>query len=541
MNADTASQQRLRGLVEANLAIASDLDLPTVLHRIVESVHDLVGAQYAALGVLSADHLGLEEFITVGMSEGQRRRIGHLPEGRGVLGALIEDPRPIRLDHVGDDPRAVGFPPGHPPMDSFLGVPIRVRDSVFGNLYLTNSRNGRFTEDDEALVASLAAAAGVAIHNARLFDESRRRQEWLQASADLTRELLSIDEDRAARLLVEVMQPLADADLVVLVVPRERQPGLTVSAAVGVAADRLEGAQFPVGSTVTETVLESGEPVLVEDVTQREVYGPYVPHMLSLGPAMLLPLISREGAHGVLIACRKAGRHPFREADLAMGTTFANHASLALEVAQGRLDHEHMVLLEDRTRIARDLHDHVIQQLFAAGMTVQGIATGVVDEAGAEALEKTVDTIDEAIKQIRTAIFQLRPHQHRNTSLRSQILDVAAELTPALGFEPRVRFEGPIDAATDKELAADLLAVVREGLSNTAKHARASQATVRVEATERAIEVVVEDDGIGTGSAIRRSGLTNLQQRAEHRAGSLLVSPGPGGRGTTLTCTVPLA
>ena len=531
------TQERLRALMLANRSIVGDLELPVVLRRIVEAATELVDARYGALGVIAPDASGLEEFVYVGMDEDAVRLIGHLPEGKGLLGALIDDPYPIRLDHMRDDPRAVGFPEGHPPMESFLGVPVRVRDEVFGNLYLSNSATGHFTEDDEAVVQSLAATAGVAIENARLFAQSRRRQDWLQASAEVTRHSLLVGHQAAQQEVVDVVRRLAEADLVLLA--SEDGDQLAVSAAAGEAAQRLRSEAFPLAGTVSEQVFATGKATLVGDAAAREVEGRYPPHVLSTGPAMVVPLVGSKGVRGVLIAARSRERRRYTEDDLEMAETFATHTSLALELSEARQDQERMVLLEDRARIARDLHDHVIQQLFAAGMTVQGVMSGMGDDPRASVLDKVVDTLDDAVKQVRTSIFQLRPHQHGGSSLRSPVLAVVADVVRALGFDPSVSFEGPVDAVSDPALAEDVVAVVREALSNTAKHAHATSAQVRLHASASRLEVVVTDDGTGLRSA-RRSGLQNLRDRAVARAGTLTIDEPAPERGTALVWSVPL-
>jgi signal transduction histidine kinase len=532
------TQERLRKLVAANQAIVGDLDLTTVLRRIVEAACELVGAQYGALGVIAPDGDGLEAFVHVGMDEEDARRIGHLPQGKGLLGALIDDPYPIRLDRIDQDPRSVGFPEGHPPMESFLGVPVRVRDEVFGNLYLSNSSKGHFDEDDEALVMSLAATAGVAIDNARLFQRSRRRQEWLAASAEVTRRILAAGDEGAVHTIVETVRRLADARMVALLRPAGDGAEVRVLAAVGEGTDRLVGERFPVAGTLSRAVLETGEPVLVDDAAEGRVDGSFLAEVATVGPVMLVPLVASERVRGVLMTGRRFGSRRFNEVDLEMATTFATHASLALEVADARLDQERMALLEDRTRIAQDLHDHVIQQLFAAGMTVQGVAVGITDPARARMLDKVVDTLDDAVKQIRTSIFQLRPPTHGGASLRASVLQAVTDVVPALGFEPRVTFDGPVDAVSDDALSADVLAVVREALSNTAKHAAAGSATVHLHATAASLDVTVADDGTGLAGS-RRSGLANLRDRAERRGGRLLVNEPPPDRGTRLFWSVP--
>jgi signal transduction histidine kinase len=532
------TQERLRGLLTANQAFLGDLDLHTVLRRIVEAACELVGAKYGALGVIAPDGSGLEDFIYVGLDESDRRRIGHLPEGKGLLGALIDDPYPVRLEHVGDDVRAVGFPEGHPPMDSFLGVPVRIRDEVFGNLYLTEAASGHFDEDDEALVMSLAVTAGVAIENARLFEESRRRQEWLQASAEVTRQVLASGDESPLQTVVSTVCRLAAADLVALVIPHDAGV-LAVPAAAGDGAEQLVGTSWPSDGTLSERVLATAEPLLVDNAAHDETGESKLPFVARLGPVMLLPLLGSNGVAGVLITGRAQGRRRFSHGDLEMASTFAGHASTALQLAEARADRERMTLLEDRTRIARDLHDHVIQQLFAAGMTVQGVAVGLSDPGPAKMLDKVVDNLDDAVKQIRTSIFQLRPHSYAGASLRAAVLELSAQITRMLGFEPHVSFDGPIDAVSDPALSDDVLAVVREALTNTAKHARARSATVRLHASAARLDVTVRDDGIGLASE-RRSGLENLRVRAEKRGGTLLVNDPPPESGTSIVWTVPL-
>lgn len=531
--------QRLRGLLQANQSIVGDLELPVVLRRIVEAARDLVGAQYAALGVIAPDGSGLEEFVHTGMAEADVEAIGHLPQGKGLLGALIDDPHAIRLEHIDSDVRSAGFPDGHPQMDSFLGVPIRVRDEVFGNLYLTNAASGHFDEEDEALASALAATAAVAVENARLFEASRLRQLWLAASAELTRDVLAVTDQAPLQRLVDTVRKLADVDVVTLVLPVDGGTALEVAAGAGQGTRTMVGRRLPVEGSWAQEVLATGEALRVVNASERGLEGPELPFALSIGPAMLLPLTGSGGVRGVVMVGRWHGRRRFTERELENGFTFATHASLALELADARRDQEQMSLLEDRTRIARDLHDHVIQQLFAAGMIVQGVATGVSDGAHAAMLDKVVDTLDLAVKQIRTSIFQLRLRADTTNSLRAAVLEVVADVVPALGFEPYVSFEGPVDAVSDAALAADARAVVREALTNIAKHARASAARVRLHATATRLDVTVSDDGVGLGGD-RRSGLANLQERAARRDGTLQVNDPPPESGTTLVWSVPL-
>jgi signal transduction histidine kinase len=539
-----ATQGRLRGLLAANRAITADLTLPTVLRRIVDAGCQLVRARYGALGVLAPDG-GLAEFVHVGLDEGTVARIGHLPEGKGLLGALIDDPKTIRLRSIEDDPRSVGFPPHHPPMTSFLGVPVLVRGKVFGNLYLTERIDGgEFTADDEELVAALAATAGVAIENARLYEQSQRRQDWLQASAKITRQLLSAEGEEPLQLIAREARQIADADVVTVVLPTESRERMMVEVAAGRAADELTGMSYPIEHTLTGLALSSGHPVLVGDADDSD-YDSHLSEVLPVGPVMVLPLVGTVDTRGALVIARLRGRNRFDDADLDMATTFANHAAVALELADGRENQQRMILLEDRDRIARDLHDHVIQRLFAAGLAVESVAARPGSDETSLRLRRVVTELDETIRQIRTSIFQLRgPMTAEVGTTRSAVLSVVSELQPVLGFEPRVTFAGPVDLAAPDASVDDLIAALREALTNVARHAKARCVDVAVEATTDSLVLEVTDDGVGVGDGSRWSGLANLRARAEHHGGTFTIGPiaePPNYRqGTLLRWTIPL-
>ena len=539
-----ATQGRLRGLLAANRTITADLTLPTVLRRIVEAGCQLVRARYGALGVLAPDG-GLAEFVHVGLDEGTVARIGHLPEGKGLLGALIDDPRTIRLRSIEDDSRSVGFPPHHPPMTSFLGVPVLVRGKVFGNLYLTERIDGgEFTADDEELVAALAATAGVAIENARLYEQSQRRQDWLQASAKITRQLLSAEGEEPLQLIAREARQIADADVVTVVLPTESRERMMVEVAAGRAADELTGMSYPIEHTLTGLALSSGHPVLVGDADDSD-YDSHLSEVLPVGPVMVLPLMGTVDTRGALVIARLRGRNRFDDADLDMATTFANHAAVALELADGRENQQRMILLEDRDRIARDLHDHVIQRLFAAGLAVESVAARPGSDETSLRLRRVVTELDETIRQIRTSIFQLRgPMTAEVGTTRSAVLSVVSELEPVLGFEPRVTFAGPVDLAAPDASVDDLIAALREALTNVARHAKARCVDVAVEATTDSLVLEVTDDGVGIGEGSRWSGLANLRARAEHHGGTFtigpIVEPPDYRQGTLLRWTIPL-
>lgn len=533
-----AAQDRLEALLRATQRIVGELDLDVVLQRVVEAACELVGAPYGALGIISPDGRALQQFVHVGISDQTVEKIGNLPEGKGLLGALIDDPRPIRLRDLSSDARSVGFPEGHPPMRAFLGAPVRLRDQVFGNLYLTREEDREFSASDQELVSALASTAGLVITSARLYEESNRRHQWLQASTAVTRELLTESGD-ALRLIAARVQSLAGADLVSVAVPVDAGSQIELAVAVGTGEVHLSGYRYPAAGTLAEHVLRTGEPVVVPDAVTLNSAGDSVVHIATvvpLGPVALVPLTGEGTARGILQVARVSGGTPFTSAEVEMLCEFAVHAELALEIADARAEAERMAMFAERTRIARDLHDHAIQQLFAAGMAVESVrASTAFNGPESERLDSVVVTIDDAIRQIRTAIFQLQPTATRE-SVRMAVLEAVAGAARALGFDARIEFIGPVDSITDTDLGRDVAAVVREALTNVARHARASAASVRVEADGGKVHVRVTDDGIGIPSAVRHSGLSNLRQRAENRGGTFTATPGPTG-GTVLTWT----
>jgi signal transduction histidine kinase len=534
------AQERLRRLLNANRSIVQELSLPAVLRRIVETARDVAGARYAALGVIGADGL-LEQFLHVGLDDDAVREIGELPKGRGVLGALIEDPEPIRLTRISDDARSSGFPDGHPPMTTFLGVPIRSRDAVFGNLYLTDRVDGGpFTAADEELVLALAATAGVAVENARLYEESRRRQEWLRASGEISRQLLDPEADYSDTLhrIVTSVKRLASADVVTLVRPTDDDPNrLEAVVATGAAERDLIGLRYAKRDSIAWQAMQQGRGVRVEAVDQRQdIYlhlRPYVP----VTQAMALPLRGETGPRGAIVAGRIGPYAPFTDADLDMAETFAGQAAIALELSDARADQQRLGVLEDRDRIARDLHDHVIQRLFAAGLSLQSIAATVDDEAVDKRLTRTVDELDDTIRQIRTTIFALQEESSR--SLRGTALAVVDQLAPLLPVRPEVELVGPLDTIASEAIIADVEAVLRESLTNVAKHARATRIRVFVQADAARLALTVIDNGIGLGEGTRRSGLANLNRRAERHGGRLDVGNSSEG-GLRLQWSIPL-
>src|SRR5271166_270554 len=353
-----ATRDRMHSLLEAVVAIGSGLDLETTLKRIVEAAAGLVDARYGALGVIG-DNERLAEFVPVGLDAADIAKIDHWSEGRGLLDLLIRDPRPLRLADIAAHPDSSGFPEGHPAMQSFLGVPIRVRDEVFGNLYLTEKRGGgEFTEDDEAVLVALGSAAGVAIENARLYEAARRQQRWMQANAEVATSLLSgADPDTVLAGLTNQVRELSQADLVVLALPELDTRRLTIRFAVGDGADDTRGLVLPADQSLSGYVLNSGEALAVDDFALDERTAEVVREPMGhIGPAILFPLGVAGDVRGVLTVGRRRGGMPFPEATAEVAGSFAVQAGIALELADRRRDAERLSLFEDRDRIARDLH-----------------------------------------------------------------------------------------------------------------------------------------------------------------------------------------
>ena len=529
-----ATQGRLRSLLRANRLVVEELELTEVLRRIVEAALDLVDARYGALGVIGSDGR-LEQFIHVGMSQQEADAIGNLPRGEGILGAVIDAAEPIRLEHLGDDPRSVGFPEHHPAMEGFLGVPIRVRGEVYGNLYLTSPLAGAFSSEDEELVGVLAATAGIAIDNARLFDTAVLREKWGAALTDVSSALLSGEADTLA-VVVDHVAALVDADMVTIVVQSEAPGVLTVAAARGAGSTLIRDHQYRAEGTLVGRALNSAAPVLAE----RQEADEMVEGQGAFGPTFVLPLEAFGHSIGALSVSRGVDGSPFSVTELAMATEFGAQASVALEVARGRSDRELLELFDDRSRIARDLHDHVIQRLFGAGLSLQSVA-GRAPAALQQSILDQVDVIDAAISEIRTVVFALsRTPLAMEESLRHRLLDIVSEAGSSMPAPPRLAFAGPVDLLIRGPLADDVTAVVRESLTNVARHADAANCEVDVSVDDDELRIRIQDDGVGFVAGSRSSGTENLAARAERLGGTYSIEGEPG-RGTQVLWRVPVA
>ena len=539
------TRDRMNGLLEAVVAIGSDLDLEAMLRRIVEAAIKLTEARYGALGVIGEGGR-LAEFLPVGLSDAEISQIDHWPQGEGILGLLIRDPRPRRIADLGKHPDSSGFPAGHPPMSSFLGVPVMIRGEVFGNLYLTEKAGGaEFTADDETIVCALAAAAGVAIENARLFGDSERQQRWLQASSQLTTRLLSgADPAEVLAEMTRQTRELSGADLAVLALPEEDKRRLIVGYAEGEGAETARGLVLMAGKSLSGQVLDSGQPVAVDNFAGDDRAARAARTAMSqIGPAVVFPLGAPGNVRGVLTIGRVHGLPPFPPASADVASSFAAQAGIALELAEHRRDSERLSVLADRDRIARELHDQVIQRLYAIGMSLQGIVPIVARPEVLERVQGAIDSLDQTVKSLRSAIFALQYEaEEEGESLRAQILAVVDEMTPMLGFVPALRLGISLDRHVSGEQAENALPVVREALSTVARHAGATRVDLTAEA-DGDLMVRVADDGTGIPADVRRrSGLANLAERAERLGGTLQVSPADEAArtGTVLEWRVPL-
>ncbi|ASR36500.1 histidine kinase [Prauserella marina] len=536
------TRDRLQGLLDAVLAVATGLELDSTLQRIVQAATELVDAKYGALGVLSEEG-GLSEFVYVGIDEATRSRMGHLPEGKGLLGVLIEEPTPVRVADLSRHPASVGFPRNHPPMHSFLGVPVRVRDRVFGNLYLTEKRDGaEFTPDDEVVLQALAAAAGVAVDNARLFEQSRTRERWLGAVAEINGELLGgASVDATLRLIVRRVCELAEAgDALLLLAEDEGTELISVGVVAGERAAGLLGITVDtVGRSEIAEAMRVGEPRLLADLAAVLPDEPKVGSS-GFGPAVAVPLSGSSGAGGVLIVARAKGEAGFGAEQLPMLSSLADQAAVALEFAEKQRNQRLLDVLADRDRIAQDLHDHVIQRLFATGMSLQGTLRRITDQPARDRVQHSVEQLDRTVREIRTSIFDLHTAgTDRPASLRRRLLDVITDVSADATVSPSMRVSGAVDTFVPPTLAEHAEAVLREGLSNALRHSGADDIVVTVDANPRELTIEVADNGVGISGGGHRGGLDNLQRRAEQSGGTVSVVSGEHG-GTIMRWRVPL-
>ena len=528
------SDSRDRGLFSAVIAIAAGIELKATLRRIIQAAAELVDAKYAALGVVGPDGT-LVEFVHTGLDEATAAQIGSLPTGRGVLGLLIEHPVAIRVADLGNHAVSVGFPPGHPPMESFLGVPVRVRGAVFGNLYLTEKRSGTgFTPEDERTVMALAAAAAVAIENARLFERTRRGERWHRASAEVSEALLAhTDLEKVIALIATSAREIAGANLALVALPNPDST-LDVEVADGDLSVELPspGYRIAAGSVIERAFISRQ----TEIESNCAVVGGLV-----FNTVAALPLVTHERVVGVLVlAWTTAGDS--REA-LQVAESFASQATVSLVLAEAQQEQERLAVFQDRDRIARDLHDLVIQRLFATGMLLQSTSRGQnLSGEVEERLSRAVDELDETIREIRQTIFALhQPVTGPAAGVRGRLLNEVSQSGALMGLQPGVRFVGPVDAGVSDDLADHLVAALREALANVAKHANAKKVDIIVMVDGADIVLSVVDDGVGINpdGFSAHSGLANLSARAQDLGGTCVLERMASAGGTRLVWQVP--
>ncbi|WP_316574763.1 GAF domain-containing sensor histidine kinase [Nocardia canadensis] len=538
-------RDRMDRLMEAMLVVTAGLDLDNTLRTIVHTAIELVDARYGALGVRETDKTSnqLAEFVYEGIDDRTRVLIGDLPRGHGVLGLLIAEPKPIRLTNLSDHPSSVGFPDNHPPMRTFLGVPVQVRGEVFGNLYLTEKAGGfEFTEDDEVVVLALAAAAGIAIENARLYEQSRVRQQWLEAMRDVATELLAgSPSEEVLGLVAERGLLLTNAACTFLAlpedpdIPHDEVTELVVVAAAGADAGVLVGKHIPVTDSHSAEAFRTGHKVTADSPAHNPIFD----SVDKFGPVLTLPLRANGTVTGVLTTVFPAGSQQLGATDQTLMAAYADQAAVALQLAATQRRMRELDVYADRDRIARGLHDHVIQRLFAVGLSLQSTMQRTKTAEVRTRLDETIDDVQAIVQDIRHSIFDLQSNTATDSSsYRKRLHNIITEMTTDTGLRTTVRLAGPV-TVLEPPLSDHVEAVLREALSNAVRHAKAT--TISIELVVRdEVTIEVADDGTGLDPDItRRSGLANLAARAEESGGTFTVRPRDGG-GTVLRWSAPL-
>ncbi len=536
-----ADRDQMGQLLRVAIEIGSDLDLDATLHRIVDAAMRMTGARYGAIGVWASDDT-LSSFIYGGVDSDTTRRIGHLPVGKGVLGVLRDRSEPLRLNDLTRHPDAVGFPEHHPSMRAFLGTPITIRGAVYGGLYVTDDRAEiGFSAADEVTVCALASAASVAIDNARLFEQARASARWTTASRTIMASLLSEEpQDRPLQLIAQRAMELTEAEQGIVLVPVEPSKAdeevgyLVVSAAVGKYADEVLGQLIPIHDSTTGGVFQSGQP-LITDRFRRPIQA-----FTDVGerPAILMPLRSDGGTLGVIAVARNAGQSPFDAPYLDLVRDFADHAAIALTIAAARDRTQLLTVLADRERIARDMHDQVIQRIFAVGLDLQGVVGRVHTQGVAQRISRCIDDLQGVIDEMRLTIFNLAHAHDKRGAFSRRLQEAIASLTESRTLVTSTRMSGPVNVVTG-DLADDAEAVVVEALSNAVRHSGATSITIAVTVGDD-LTLDIRDDGCGISEDnLRESGLANMTQRARKHSGACAISTPPDG-GTLVSWHAPI-
>jgi len=527
---DRTSAEVQDAVLQAVGGVAADFDLRDLLLGVVRAACSLSGARYGALGVIGRSRRHLVEFVTEGVTDEERERIGDLPTGRGLLGHLIVHQEALRLEDLSRHPSSSGFPPGHPPMTTFLGLPVKVRGHVFGNLYLTDKTTGpAFTADDEHAVTALAGLAGLAIDHARLLMTAQRRTRWLEAAAATPSQVLRAADTAEAVDAVLAAALRASGGTTAMAIAPDPAPEALGTFTVRRAAGDV--------SRDPRRTLADLHPALMLAMATSQTRWAELP---GGGSAVMTRLSLDTMTRGALVIVLppRAQAEPLDD-DLDIVAHFAAQASLVLERRHTRAMQQEIAVLAERNRIARDLHDGVTQRLFALGLQLQAVERQAPPEVR-DRLRTVTDDLDATIREVRQAVADLRPSARRPHSLRAKVQEVVAEYARVLDPEPVLRIEGPVDTLVDPALHHHVVAVLREGLSNASRHAGASAVRVSVTAAPGELTCTVSDDGVGFDPAEARSGLINLAERAAELDGTFEITAAEP-HGSLLTWRVPIA
>jgi signal transduction histidine kinase len=538
---------RLRAMVDAGVAIASELSLDAVLQKIVEAAAELTGAQYAALGVLDPSGRALERFVVTGIDAETQAAIGELPHGRGVLGALIEDAKPLRLENLGADARSVGFPPNHPPMRTFLGVPVLLRGVAFGNLYLTEKADGAaFTDEDEELVTLLSSQAAVAVENARLYEAATRWLKQLESLNEIASALVSeVDVGRVLELVASRLRELVHARLVLIALPT-LDGHLVVRATDGEGARELLGLRLDPEGSKSGRVLERrrSERVdsLIDDIEMDQDAG----RKMGVRTGIFVPMILRDRAIGVISAHDKEGEDArFTDEDVRLAEAFASRAAVAVDlserVARDALRQVVSAQELERRRLARELHDETGQALTSILLKLKSIEDEGDPAQLADATAELRELVVTTLQDVRALAVELRPKALDDFGLVSALERLVETFREQTGME--VDLEPRLGAERlPREIETTLYRITQEALTNVVKHARATRVSIVLTRRDGAVSAVIEDDGRGistgepTGDGL---GLVGMRERVALVGGRLVVESPPGG-GTTLSIEVPI-
>jgi signal transduction histidine kinase len=537
--------KRLRTLLDTGIAISSELSLDGVLQRIVDAAAGLTGARYAALGVIDRSGTALERFVTTGLDEQTIAAIGDLPRGRGILGVLIHDAKTLRLHDIEEDPRSVGFPPGHPEMHTFLGVPIKLRGVAYGNLYLTEKESGEdFTEEDEELVTLLAAQAAVAVENARLYESATAWSRQLESLNEIGNALVGeLDLARLLRLIADRLRELIQARLVAIALPA--RDGLRIEAAVGEAADLMTGLVLPRETSKAGRVLNRRRTERIDSILEDPEVHQDTTRQFGASSGLFVPLLTRDDAIGVLIAHDKLGADPrFGDADVRIAEQFAARAAIAVDLSRQVARDSLRRVVEgqelERQRLARELHDETGQALTSILLGLKAVEDAPNVEAAHAAAADLRELVVGTLQDVRRLAVELRPKALDDFGLVAAVERLVQTFTEATGID--VQFEAQLTTQRLPEaVETTLYRIVQEALTNVVKHAKARKVSILLVRRDGTATVVIEDDGRGFDPGVLQDGLglLGMRERVGLLDGRLTVESSPQ-TGTTLAVEVPL-